>query len=101
MNLPEPLMWSVPDIMKDFEIMTIAVNLKYFALLREQRRESAEEVHTTARTARELYHELKAKYHFSLSPDLVRVAINNEFKDWDATLKSGDQVVFIPPVAGG
>lgn len=77
------------------------VQIQYFALLREQRGENAESLATSAATARELYTELKAKHRFTLSPDLVRVAINNEFKDWDTALKSGDHIVFIPPVAGG
>jgi molybdopterin converting factor small subunit len=32
---------------------------------------------------------------------MLRVAINNEFRDWSTPLAEGDAVVFIPPVAGG
>lgn len=31
----------------------------------------------------------------------VRVAINQEYATWDTLLHDGDEVVFIPPVAGG
>ena len=31
----------------------------------------------------------------------LRVAVNSEFSDWTRTLRPGDALVFIPPVAGG
>jgi len=77
------------------------VRIQYFALLREARGLGQETLTTTATTARELYQELQTKYRFKISDDLLRVAINNEFTDWDTILKSDDTVVFIPPVAGG
>ena len=81
--------------------MKKTVHILYFALLREQRGLSEETVTTEARTAGDFYRELKVKHHFTLSPGLLRVAINNEFQPLEAELKSGDDVVFIPPVAGG
>jgi molybdopterin converting factor subunit 1 len=77
------------------------VHIQYFAALREQRGLSQETVNTTAETAERLYQELQAKHHFRLSTNLLKVAINNEFKDWNTPLDSNDTVVFIPPVAGG
>jgi molybdopterin converting factor small subunit len=56
---------------------------------------------TSARTPGELYAELSRRYPFSLGPEMLRVAINTEFRDWSAPLADGDAVVFIPPVAGG
>ena len=41
-----------------------------------------------------------ARYGFPKLPSL-KVAINDEFRDWHAPLADGDCVVFIPPVAGG
>jgi molybdopterin converting factor small subunit len=32
---------------------------------------------------------------------MLKVAINGEFTDWSTPLADGDEVVFIPPVAGG
>lgn len=77
------------------------LQIAYFALLREQRGLSTEEVETTAPNARELYTELAARHRFSLPVERLRVAIDGEFADWNAPLKSGAKVAFIPPVAGG
>ena len=30
-----------------------------------------------------------------------KIAVNDEFSDWDIELNEGDRVVFIPPVTGG
>ena len=30
-----------------------------------------------------------------------KIAVNDEFSDWDIELKDGDRLVFIPPVTGG
>lgn len=77
------------------------VALQYFALLREQRKLSMESRQTTAATARELYAELQRKYDFKLSPADLKVAVNGEFTDFDQVIHDGDEIVFIPPVAGG
>jgi molybdenum cofactor guanylyltransferase len=78
-----------------------SVKVQYYALLREQAGRSEEAVTTGARTPRELYEELKARYPFSLAPEMLRVAVNAEFGEWSQPLADGDSVVFIPPVAGG
>ncbi|MGH8270439.1 MAG: MoaD/ThiS family protein, partial [Steroidobacteraceae bacterium] len=77
------------------------IDVQYYALLREQAGRSSESLVTTAGTPRELYHELRQRYPFSLAPEMLRVAINSEFGDWSQRLGEGDSVVFIPPVAGG
>ncbi len=77
------------------------IRVQYFALLREQAGRSDESVRTTARTPRELYDELRARYPFTLGAELLRVAVNGDFGDWSQPLADGDAVVFIPPVAGG
>ena len=80
---------------------TLEIRVQYYALLREQAGRSAETLATRARTPRELYAELAARYPFTLPAEMLRVAINAEFGDWSQPLKAGDAVVFIPPVAGG
>ena len=80
---------------------TLEIRVQYSALLREQAGRSAETLATRARTPRELYTELAARYPFTLPAEMLRVAINAEFGDWSQPLKAGDAVVFIPPVAGG
>ena len=77
------------------------VRVQYFALLREQRGLSQETLSTTATDAAALYVELRARHGFTLPPERLRAAVNGEFAAWPAPLKDGDEVVFIPPVAGG
>jgi molybdenum cofactor guanylyltransferase len=77
------------------------VNIRYFALMREQAGRSEETVETTARTPADLYAELLDRYGFTLGPEQLKVAVNSEFADWSRNLAAGDAVVFLPPVAGG
>ena len=77
------------------------VTVQYYALLREQAGRREEKVVTHAATAAELYAELARRYPFTLTTELLRVAINTEFREWPGPLADGDAVVFIPPVAGG
>lgn len=75
--------------------------LQYFAILREQARCREERINTAAATPGELYAEVRARHGFTLEPNFLRVAVNDEFVAWDTTLRDGDHIVFIPPVAGG
>jgi molybdopterin converting factor subunit 1 len=77
------------------------ITLQYFAVLREQAGCSEERVATAAATAAELYEEARARHGFTLPIAMLRVAVNEEFRDWSSPLEPGDRVVFIPPVAGG
>lgn len=76
------------------------IDIEYFAILRDHVGRSRESVETDAGTAAELFDELSRRYNF---PDVgnMKVAINDEFGEWDSQLAEGDSVVFIPPVAGG
>jgi len=78
-----------------------ALKVQYYALLREQAGRRDEAVTSTAATPRELFAELAARHSFTLAPEHLKVAVNAEFCDWSRPLQAGDQVVFIPPVAGG
>lgn len=77
------------------------VRVQYYALLREQARRSDERVETVAATPRALYEELRARHGFTIPAEVLRVAVNGEFGEWSQTLGANDEVVFIPPVAGG
>lgn len=77
------------------------IHLQYFALLREQAGTASETVSTEATNAAALYAERAAAHAFSLSAERLRVAINGEFGSFDAAIVDGDEVVFLPPVAGG
>jgi sulfur-carrier protein len=79
----------------------ITLHVRYFALLREQRGRSEETLSTNAADAATLYAELQAAHGFTLPVNRLRAAVNGEFAAWPAPLTDGDQIVFIPPVAGG
>lgn len=76
------------------------IRVEYFAILREHVGLEREQVATAAGTVAELYRELDHRHGF---PNLgqLKVAVNDEFRDWNSPLQEGDLVVFIPPVAGG
>jgi molybdopterin converting factor small subunit len=73
------------------------VTIQYYAMLREQAGRNVETRTTTAATPRALYMELG----FTLPVTSLRAAVNGSFVALDSTLKDGDEVAFIPPVAGG
>lgn len=81
--------------------MKKTVRVRYFAILREQRGLDEERIVTGAATAAELYEELRRRHSFSLPADRLRVAINDDFRTWDAPVGDGDELVFMPPIAGG
>lgn len=80
---------------------TLKLRVQYYALFREQAGRSEEMIETQAATPAALYRELQSRHPFRLAPEQLKVAVNADFSDWSATLKNGDSVVFIPPVAGG
>ena len=80
---------------------SLTIKVQYYALFREQAGRSEETLDTLASTPAELYRELRTRYPFKLGEDQLKVAVNTDFRDWNAALAHGDTVVFIPPVAGG
>lgn len=76
------------------------IRIEYFAALREHTGLTSEEVTTDAQTVDQLYAELDRRHEFP-SLGQLKVAVNDEFGDWQSGLADGDAVVFIPPVAGG
>jgi len=76
------------------------INVEYFAILRERAGCDRETLATTLNTPADLFAELQARYKFPAMTS-IKVAINDEFADFQSQLKDGDRVVFIPPVAGG
>ena len=81
--------------------MSKQVDIEYFAILREQRGVAREKIMTGAADAAILYEELRTRHHFTLPMASLRVAINGEFAPWTAKVFDGDDIVFLPPVAGG
>jgi molybdopterin synthase sulfur carrier subunit len=82
------------------------IKVLYFASLREQLGVSTEEIRLSKPelSVADLVAELSARGADwqSLSTNKnVRVAINQTLVTNDATIKSGDEVAFFPPVTGG
>ncbi|MFL6592032.1 MAG: molybdopterin converting factor subunit 1 [Luteimonas sp.] len=77
------------------------VNVLYFASLRDAAKVSGETVSTDAANLRALYEELQARHQLPFPARQLRVAVNGEFAQWEATLRDGSDVAFIPPVSGG
>lgn len=100
-NTPEEYRSAMTALLPEATTDPKHITVQYYALLREQAGRRDEALVTSARTPAELYAELSRRYPFSLGPEMLRVAINTEFRDWSAPLADGDAVVFIPPVAGG
>ncbi len=77
------------------------VKVRYFAALREKVGASEELVETHAQNAIELFHQLNKKHNFPLDPGHLKVSINRHYQDWNCQIKADDEIVFLPPVAGG
>jgi len=83
--------------------VAIAVRARFFARLREQAGTDSESVEVErGSTVADVYAALR-KAHPALDPnrESVRIAVNQEFADWDVIVAAGDEVAFIPPVSGG
>ena len=78
-----------------------SVTLMYFAVLRDQRGITSETYSTEAQTLESLYEELAAAHGFSLPASAVKAAVNDSFTSMGEPFDEGDEIVFIPPVAGG
>ncbi len=81
---------------------TPSVTVFYFAQFREEAGMSRESIPVPGdHTAGSLFDEIAPRYGFSLGKTAVRPAINGAYAQWSDPVKPGDELVFIPPVAGG
>ena len=81
------------------------MNILYCAWVRERIGLPREKVETSARTVLDLVEELRAReerYAVAFS-DLsgLRVAVDQELADFDASLEGVREVAFFPPMTGG
>jgi len=79
----------------------MTINITYYAMFREEAGCSSERIESDSPTAVSIFDALQEKHGFSMKRSHVRLAVNDTFVDWDTPLNDGDQLVFIPPVAGG
>ena len=52
-------------------------------------------------TVSELVHQVRSRPGAEAIPEVPVVAVNREYASTDTVLSDGDEVAFIPPVAGG
>lgn len=78
----------------------MSITVLYFASLRDAAGRDSEQLPLPA-SLRGLYDELRSRHGFSLPAEKLRVAVDGAFAAWDAPLRDGSEVAFIPPVSGG
>lgn len=98
-NTPEDVM----EVMNRLQGNTVSkkITLSYYAQIRELTGKNTEEITTSSVTPAGVYEEIRAKYKLDLKRKNMMVAIDGEFTDWTHPLADGEEIVFIPPVAGG
>jgi molybdopterin synthase sulfur carrier subunit len=81
------------------------MDILYFAWVRERIGLPKEKVETNAATVADLVAELRAReerYEMAFSDlSALRVAVDQELSDFDASLKNVREVAFFPPMTGG
>jgi molybdopterin synthase sulfur carrier subunit len=81
------------------------VNVLYFAWVRERIGLPKETVETTATTVAELVAELSARedrYAAAFADvSALRVAVDQDLTDFDASIEGAREVAFFPPMTGG
>jgi len=80
---------------------SVRVVLEHFASLCDKAGTPTETVTTSARDVAGLWEETRARLDLAFERDAVKAARNDEFVDWDAPLRDGDRISFLPPFAGG
>ncbi|MCF2871230.1 molybdopterin converting factor subunit 1 [Octadecabacter sp. G9-8] len=81
------------------------MQILYFAWVRERIGLPREEVETSAATVSDLINELRARearYDMAFADtSALRVALDQELSEFDASLKGVREVAFFPPMTGG
>lgn len=81
------------------------IDVMYFAWVRERIGLPKEQVETTAQTVADLVDELRgreARYEAAFADvAALRVALDQQLADFDASLEGVKEVAFFPPMTGG
>lgn len=81
------------------------ITIRYFASIREALGTGSESLQTGADTVGalrdELMHRSEAAASALAAGKAVRMALNQDMCALEATIQSGDEVAFFPPVTGG
>ena len=79
----------------------IKIKVIYFAVLRDLAKKKEEQLSVDpGTTPQSLYDMLQEKYSFP-NQNTFKVAINDNFTEWNEPLDQQDIIVFMPPVTGG
>ena len=85
----------------DNNLQEKTLTISYYAQLRELTGVQSEQHTTTSVTPAGVFEEIRIKHNISLKRKNMMIAINGEFTDWTHQVLDGEELVFIPPVAGG
>lgn len=81
------------------------MDVLYFAWVRERIGLPKEKVETSAKTVMDLVEELRAReerYALAFSDiSALRVAVDQDLTDFDASIENAREVAFFPPMTGG
>ncbi|MBK1831627.1 NTP transferase domain-containing protein [Verrucomicrobiaceae bacterium R5-34] len=110
--LPSPGLWPLANTNTEADAIEIrarldgstnekTITLSYFAQLRELAGTDLESHRTHSVTPAGVFEEIRAKHSIPLKRKGMMVAVNGDFTDWSHQLTEGEELVFIPPVAGG
>ncbi len=82
--------------------MSLTIRVEYFASFKEKAKKPSEAITLNEPISlNDLYDLLNEKYGFGLEKKFLRIAVNENYEDFDYLLKEEDKIVFIPPIAGG
>jgi sulfur-carrier protein len=85
--------------MSEKNVMKLTV--QYFAELAEQAACSEEVIQSESARLIEIYAQLKGRYGFRFDISSLKPVCNDALVGWDAQIKSGDVIAFLPPFSGG
>ena len=84
------------------------VYVHYFAQLKDASGKDGEHLPvaavgeaTAGASAADWYRHLAQRYRFTMPQEVVRPALNGRYARWTDPVRGGDELAFIPPVAGG
>ncbi len=77
------------------------IQVLFFGKLKETWNASKISVQTQSNTVDKLYTELLKTAIETPHKASIKVAINEEFSEWDFEIKDGDVIALLPPASGG
>ena len=79
----------------------INLEILFFGKLKETWNTKKLSIQTSSDNIEDLYAELLTNVSEVPHKPSIKVAINDEFVNWDSKLKDNDSIAFLPPASGG